>query len=280
MSGLGGWGPLLASGLGALAAGSGSQQSGTTTVTNEPWAGLNPHLQDLYGQASALNNRAPFSYTPSPYTVQGQQMASGIATDPNSLTNRASSSLSNMLTPEFLNPQSNPAFAASVNDALGLAKSQFAGQYGGAAGGNLGNSGYQEGLGRTLGNVATNAYANQYNNNVNAQMQAAQLAPANAYANSNALFGIGQQQETQQLNAYNAPWQNLSNYSAALQPGSQFGSTSTPYYTNPTASAIGGALGGYQLYNAFTQPNQQQPAQTQAMAYNPFGQTAPAYLNG
>ena len=217
--------------------------SGTVQTQNNstPWAGVQPYLTNLYARGQGVANRAPFSYTPSPYTTQAQEMTASTATNPNSPTNLASNAIGGYLSPDYLNPESNPYFRSSVNDALGLAKSQFAGQYGGAAGGNLGNSGYQEGLARTLGNVATNAYSNQYNNNVNTQLQAAAQAPAAAFANPAALSGIGQQQEAQQYNAYMSPWSNLQGYAASLQPGSQFGSSTnqTPYYQNNTANTLG-----------------------------------------
>jgi len=47
------------------------------------------------------------------------------------------------------------------------------------------------------------------------------------------------------------PYQQLSQYEQFLQgvsPGSQ---TSSPYYTNPTANALGTALAGQQLYKGF-----------------------------
>jgi len=150
-----------------------------------------------------------------------------------------------------LDPANNPYFAKSVNDALGQAKSAFAGQYGGAAGGNLGNSGYQEGLARTLGNVATNAYSGQYNQNLQNQQQAAITAPSVAFANPSALAGIGGQQEAQQLAAYNSPWSNLQNLQGVLNSSNGYGTTNSqsPYYTNPLATAMGAGLGGLALYN-------------------------------
>ena len=221
-----------------------------TVQNSDPWSGVQPYLRNLYSQANTAANRTPFSYTSSPYTTQAQQMTADIATNPNSLTNQSNQTLLNTVSPGYLDPSNNPYFAKSVNDALGLAKSQFAGQYGGSAGGNLGNSGYQEGLARTLGNVATNAYSDQYNKNLTNQTNAALAAPSVAFANPSALSGVGAQQEQQQLAAYNSPWSNLSNLQGALAnaPG---GTTTaqTPYYTNPLANALGMGLGGLALYN-------------------------------
>jgi hypothetical protein len=135
---------------------------------------------------------------------------------------------------DYLNPSTNPFFTGAVNDALGLAKSQFAGQYGGQAGGNLGNSGYQEMLLRTLGNLSTNAFADQYGRERQNQLTASSSAPqfdASAMA---------------------SPFSPLREYAAILAgaPGGQ-ATTSQPLYTNPLAGALGGALAGGQLFKMF-----------------------------
>jgi membrane protease subunit (stomatin/prohibitin family) len=138
--------------------------------------------------------------------------------------------LGNTIRGDYLNPSSNPFLQQSVNDALGLAKTQFAGQYGGQAGGNLGNSGYQEMLMRTLGNVATNAYSNAYGQERQNQLQATQLAPSMDLANVQAPF---------------ARWKE---YSSLLQNNAGGGTQSQPYFTNPMGGALGGALAGGQLF--------------------------------
>jgi len=222
------------------------------TVQNaDPWSGVQPYLTNLYSQANDTSNRTPFSYAPSQYTNQAQQMTADIANNPNSLTNQANQALTQTVSGANLDPANNPYFAKSVNDALGQAKSAFAGQYGGVAGGNLGNSGYQEGLGRTLGSVATNAYSNQYNQNLQNQQQAALASPSVAFANPSALAGIGGQQEAQQLAAYNSPWSNLQNLQGVLNSATGYGTTNSqsPYYTNPLSTALGAGLGGLALYN-------------------------------
>ena len=131
---------------------------------------------------------------------------------------------------DYLNPESNPYLRSSVQDALGLAGSSFAGQYGGAAGTNLGNSGYQEGLARTLGQIATNAYGNAY-----------------------------QQERANQLNAIpfagSLPYANIAGYEAALAPGLSFGTTTgqnqQPYFTNQTSQTLGALTAGAGLYKMF-----------------------------
>ena len=150
----------------------------------------------------------------------------------NGLFGLAENQVRSTLNGDYLNPNSNPYLASSVNDALGLAKSSFAGQYGGAAGQNLDNSGYQEGLARTLGQIATNAYSNAYGQERQNQLSAIPFAASLPYA-------------------------NVGGYEAALAPGLSFGTTSNqgyneqPYYTNQTAQTLGALAGGAGLFKMF-----------------------------
>lgn len=80
-----------------------------------------------------------------------------------------------------------------------------------------------------------------------------QQQQAQDYAAAQALMGLGQarqQLEQQQLDAArNLAMQRLGIMSGALgmQPANLGGTTSTPYFTNPGAGALGGALAGAQL---------------------------------
>jgi hypothetical protein len=191
----------------------GSKKSGTQTATQNsaPWAPQQSYLRSLFGGArNVLNNQG----------YKGPMLAPG-ATD----------QLQDTISGQYLNPSSNPFLRQSVNDALGLAKTQFAGQYGGQAGGNLGNSGYQEMLMRTLGNVATNAYGNAYGQERQNQLQASQVAPSFDVANMQSPF---------------APLQAYQGLVGGNYGGSS--TTSQPTYTNPAAGALGGALAGGQLF--------------------------------
>lgn len=195
--------------IGAAASGSKKSGSSTSTQNSAPWAATQPYWNTLFG----AGNRTQ-------YDPRGPNL-SGAAVDPMRATIRG----------DYLNPSSNPFFQNSVNDALGLAKSQFAGQYGGQAGGNLGNSGYQEMLMRTLGNVATNAYSDQFNRERQNQLAAAGGAAAFDNAHMTVPF---------------APLQAQAGLLSAAGGGSS--TTSQPNYTNPLAGALGGALAGGQLY--------------------------------
>lgn len=187
----------------------GSKQSGTTTSVQDssPWAPTHPYWTQLFSQS----NNVPFS-------------------NPN-LTAPGASQLRSTIQGDYLNPSTNPFFQSSVNDALGLAKSQFAGQYGGDAGSNLGNSGYQEMLARTLGQVATNAYSDQYNRERGYQVASAGGAPGFDAAAMSSPF---------------APFRERAAILAGAGGGT--GSLTQPYFTNPLSGALGGALAGGQIY--------------------------------
>ena len=174
-----------------------------------------------FSNTSTFNPFAASYLTPALNNAQGVFNSGG-----NGLFGQAQDLTSRTLNGDYLNPNSNPYLASSVNDALGLAKSSFAGQYGGTGGMNLDNTGYQEGLGRTLGQIATNAYSNAY----------------------------GQERQNQMASipfAASLPYANLSGYEAALSPGLSFGTTTQsgtgqneqPYFQNNTATTLGALAG-------------------------------------
>jgi hypothetical protein len=243
---------LGAAGIGALTGKKGG--STTTTQNSAPWIGQQPYLSDVFERAQGLADRGPFSYAPSAFTSQAQQIQAQRALDPNSAVGRAQGVLGDTISGRYLSPDSNPHLKASVQDALGLAGSAFAGQYGGAAGQNLGNSGYQEALARGLGATATNAYANAYGQERQNQLNAMQLAPTLGMADVAQLGQVGAAQDALAQQQFNSPWENLSKYQAAISGnfGGQ-GSSQTPYYQNPLATAMGLGIGGLSLYNGMNQ---------------------------
>lgn len=205
--------PLLGAGLGAAAGGigGGSQPAGNVTSTQDVPAWLKPYVQgNLNAGGNVLNSLNPNSQNP--------------------LLPAAQAEAAKTINGDYLNPDSNPYFKQSVNDALGLAQSNFTGMYGGAAGGNLNNSGFQESLARGLGATATNAYAQNYSNERQRQATAAFGAPQMVAQSSEAAFSP--------LKSY-----------AGLFPNVQ--STTQPYFNNPLGSIFSGALGGAALGRAF-----------------------------
>jgi hypothetical protein len=227
--------PIAAGAASAIVGGmmsKGSKSSGnvTSTNTNTPWSGVQPYLSDVFSRGQSMANSTPYRPT---------------------LSNLANPQMEATIRGDYLNPSSNPFLQNYVNDALGLVKSNFAGQYGGQAGGNLGNSGYQEMLTRTLANTALPIYANAYGQERQNQLQASQLAP-----------------DLDKASAVN-PFSPLQAYAGLLNGGAQFGTSTSqqPYFTNPGAGALGGAMAGLQLYNMF--PKAPAPVPSPQASYPP-----------
>ena len=176
--------------------------SGSTETVNKPWRPVRQPLANAFRDAKGVYRSAERLGNP--------------------LTEQASGVLSNIISGGYLNPSTNPFFRGAVDDALGQAKSAFAGQFGGQAGSNLGNSGYQEALARGLGSVATNAYSDAYNRERALQMGAVGAAPGFDQAELASRF---------------AP---LSQYTGLLTGATQgFGSQQQPYFQNNTANTLG-----------------------------------------
>jgi hypothetical protein len=171
-----------------------------------PWISQQGYLKNLFSRADDIYGQ---NRSQSPFMTQAQNMVVQRANNPNSLTGQSEQVLGDTLSGKYLNPNTNPFFSSAVNDSLGLAKSQVLGLYGGAAGQNIGNSGFQEHLARTLGQLATNAYADQYGQERQNQLNATNMAPELDYARANALFNVGQQQQS-------FPWDQLARYQAAV----------------------------------------------------------------
>jgi hypothetical protein len=224
-----------------------------------PWYPQQQHLGNLFANAQNQFNQGPYSGpflgAQSPYTRQAQGMIVNQALNPNSLTSQSQRQIGDTISGKYLDPKTNPYLEGSVNDALGLAKSQFLGLYGGDAGSNIGNSGFQEQLARTLANSALPAYQNAYSQERQNQLNAMNLAPQFDYANANALAGVGASQEGRsqaeveaQRQAFNAPWENLARYQSMVTGDyGKVGTTQQPWQS--------------QLWNT-----------SNNMAFGPFGQ--------
>ncbi len=251
----GGSGGLGAGGLGLFGTSSGAVPF---TTTNAPWAPQQPYFKQAYADAQTAYNRGPYQgqylADQSPYTQQALQMQAQTAQDPNNLTSQGGRVIGDTISGKYLDPSTNPYFAKSVSDALGLAGATFAGQYGGNAGSNLSNSGYQEALARGLGATATNAYAQNYANERGNQLNAVQLAPTFDYANAGMLADVGASQDARaqaelgaEQQAWNSPWANIQQYLATLNNNYTTQNSQQPYYQNNTATTLGALAGGAAL---------------------------------
>ena len=246
---------------------SSSPKSGTTTTiaTQSPWNQSFLNTGDYLAQG--LQQRGPYTgpyvADQSPYTQQAIQLQAQRGLNGSPLTSAYQQNLTDTLNGKYLDPNSNPYLAGAVNDALGLAGSQFSGMYGGGAGTSVNNSGFQEGLARTLANTALPIYAGAYQQGRQNQIQAAALAPnaiAQDYQNIGAVGQAGaatdayqQALVNAQQQAFNAPWLNLQNYMNIIS-GNQGGTNSgqNPYFTNPLANALGLGTGALGLYNGLS----------------------------
>ena len=241
-------GALGGAGIGSLF------NTGIGTTLGGLSGGLGKGLGGLFGTEqgtiptnSAFNNTS--SSTPAafamPYLTFGLGQAQNIYNANQgmpSIYGAGQGALQDTLSGKYLDPNTNPALQNSVNDALGLAKSQFASQYGGSAGQNIENSGYQEALARGLGSAATNAYSNAYGQERANQMNALGMVPA--------FSSFAAQQ----------PYMGLQNYMSAISPALQFqnqtqsgtGTQEQPYFQNNTATTLGALAGGAGLFKMFS----------------------------
>ena len=215
--------PALLGGL--LGSTSGSKQSGTTTTTQVPWASQQPYLSDLFSQAQAAsaNGSTPNSYQNSAANALNSVTNNGPTYNPYLGVNNP------YLTQAIANANSDITKAIQPTwDAMSRQNGDF------------GNSGINETMAKQLADTMqrtdTSMRMQDYTNQQNLYQQAVQ----NTAGNANSLLSAGSY--LQQM-----PWQNILNYGKAVGGASYGNSTTTPYYTNPGAGAIGGAIAGSQI---------------------------------
>lgn len=225
LSGLGNSSTLATLAGAALGGINGSKQTGTQTTTQDPWAGQQPYLLDMFNKAKlAADSNAQSPYQTSALSTM-QQFANGPTTNPYAGVD-------------------NPYLTSTINNASADAMRNMMPAFDQAqkASGSFGNSGQAETFartaGNTLGNIATNArmqdYQTQQQLGENAVNRTASILPT--------MYTAGQ------TSASN-PWTNIKNYSNAVT-GNYGGTTSQPIYTNSTANMLGGGLLGSQLYKS------------------------------
>ena len=208
-------GSLLGAGLGSL---DGSRQAGVTTTTNSPWGPQQPYLQDLFGRAQAASQASQFPSVDEMLSYnQGLGLASGGAQQ-----------IADTFSGAYMNP-SNPLYQQILNDATSQVTGRF---YNQDQTGPLGSrSGFGDTFAKTLGNQLS---ANLFNPERQRQV---------AYAS---MFNPASGQASAQSMRMD-PFKAIQNYGSLI--GGQYGSVQTsPYYTNPYAGALGGALAGSQIW--------------------------------
>jgi len=261
-----------------------SMSTSTTTTAVDP--AIEPYL--TYGLTEAkkqYQGGGPKFYPgqgfvgPSTATSTALQALQARAMAGNPLLAQAQGNVSGMLSGDYLG--GNPFFQGAFQPAAAAAQTAFnksigdissaaskAGRYGSGAMGDLQSQAagtFAQKLSDTAGRLSYENYAQERQNQMRALGMAPGLAEAD-YGDINKLLGAGQLGEgyqTAALNAdmarynfeQNAPQKNLTNYLNMVYgfPAGRTTSTNTPYYTNPTASALGTGLLGLNVFNAANQ---------------------------
>lgn len=200
---------LGAAGGALLGSKNGQKQAGTTTTTTDVPEWLKPYYLDLLSKGAAQTNQPPADYSQSDAVLKN---AMG-------------------MTNPYLNQQ-NPYFENTLNLALNDTQGRVNNQFRNSA---FGGSANQELLSRNLGDQSNSMRFGQYKN--------AQDLYGQEMNRATNVAGSMPQYQAQKVTANAQPL--LNQKSLLSMGGSQ---TSTPYYTNPTGSALYGGLLGSQLF--------------------------------
>ena len=261
-----------------------SMSTSTTTTAVDP--NIQPYL--TYGLEEAkkqYQGGGPKFYPgqgyvgPSTATQTALQALQARAMAGNPLLAQAQGNVSGMIAGDYLG--GNPFFQGAFQPAATAAQTAFqksigdissaaskAGRYGSGAMGDLQSQAagtFAQKLADTAGKLSYENYAQERQNQMRALGMAPGLAEAD-YGDINKLLGAGQLGEGYQTSALqadmarynfeqNAPQRNLTNYLNMVYgfPAGRTQTQTTPYYTNPTATALGTGLLGFNLFNAANQ---------------------------
>ena len=238
----------------------------TSSASSSIDPAVQPYLTYGLEEAQRLYQAKTPAVGPSASTTQALEAMRQRALQGNPLVGAAQGQLASTIGGQYLS--GNPFFQGAFAPAAEAAQTAFnkgvgdissaaskAGRYGvNAATQNLfgGNANtFAKALTGTAGQLAYQNYADERSK----QLAATSAAPAFAaqdYADINALMKVGQTGEAYTSAANAQPMTNLTNYLSAVY-GTPMGRTSTqtsPYYTNPTANALGTGLLGLQFANA------------------------------
>lgn len=238
----------------------------TSTATTQIDPAIQPYLSYALGEAQRLYQNAPAAVGPSADTQRAMEAMRQRAMAGSPLVGSAQGELAANIGGQYLS--GNPFFQGAFAPAAEAAQLAFnkgvgdissaaskAGRYGTNAavtnlyGGNANT--FAKALTGTAGQLAYQNYADERAR----QMAAVGAAPtfaAQDYADAGRLLNIGQLGEQYQTSANALPQQNLTNYLTAVygQPMGKTTTQQTPYFTNPTATALGTGLLGLQFANA------------------------------
>ena len=232
----------------------------TVTSTTEPSEAIKPYLQYGLSEAQRLYQAGGTPVVgPSATTTQAIEAMQNRALQGSPLLGAAQTQQLGTVQGDYLsgNPFFQGAFqpaaqaaTSAFNQAIGSIGSQAsrAGRYGSGAMGSLQNQAagqLAQSLTNTAGNLAYQNYAQERARQEAAATGAPEMAAAD-YGDIQKLLGVGQLGEQYQQAAYNQPMQALNQFLSGVY-GSPMGKTSsstTPYYTNPTATTLGNISSG------------------------------------
>lgn len=213
--------------------------SSTQTQRTEPWGPAQGPLQQVlqgYGTQYAQGGFAPEFGA---LSQQAQQAGIDRAQMGNPLLQTGQQAIQETARGDYLN--ANPYAQQMFEGISGNIADQVNSAFGGA--GRVGSGLHAGTLAREIGQAGTNFYGNIYNQERGRQLAAAGMAPSMAQADwndINQLASLGAQQDI--LAQAQSPLGQLQSYHAAIAPIGGMGSqTSTPYYQNRAAGALGGA---------------------------------------
>ncbi len=244
--------------------GGGGGQTTNTVQKADPWAGQQPFLSDIYGQAQSLYNTSPLQYFPgrtyadlAPETQASLGMQTQRAVMGSPLTSAAQGQLTSTLRGDYLNA-GNPYMSQMMDSVAQQVRprvdAQFAqsGRYGSGAHANAAASA----LANTAGQLAYQNYGDERQNQIRGMLFAPQLAQQD-YFDAAKLAEVGgvredlaQQGINEQMQRFQfenmAPWQQLAMYQNMVQgnPGSVQTSTSTMPRRSLGAGLLGGGVAG------------------------------------
>lgn len=250
--------------------GGGDQAVNTVEKNVDPWAGVQPYMQDVFSQAQDIyRNDQPQFYPNETYIDYSPQTMAGLSnklgysgTMGNTLANNAAMDSAFTLGGGYINsnPYMDDAVGAVTGDVMNAVNSTF------AKGGRFGGAAHADTLASSVGDVAAKMryqdYANERENMARYQALAPQsyqmgMSPANT------MIDVGtalESKEYEKLNSDINRWNynenlrgnELAKYNQMIQGGMNFGqtsgsSTSPVYGQSPIQGAIGGGLAGYGL---------------------------------
>ena len=228
------WASIVGAGIGLLS--SSMNKQGSTTSSGAPWPGQSPYLVRGYHAGDRLLSESFGGMAPFQSALRARAGGSPVS-------NEAQNLAAGTLRGDYLN--SNPFLDQAVSRASGEAQSRINSQFGPFN--NYGSSAHQEQMGRGIMEAALPYLSQNYENERGRQFAALSQAPA--------LQGMDYQNIGALQQADFAPWDFLGRYTQSVQGNPGGGTQTTPYFTNPYASAAGGALLGNQLYKSFQQPS-------------------------